>query len=110
MYFKTWVSDNVLNLSCHNYFWLLLAEQGLVGLLLFLLFIGFVLYQIQKTYHVTNSSFTKPLLASLACIMGIFLVILFFNDLIETNKNGSLFFIFLALLVKLQQLAEENEH
>ena len=110
MYFKTWVSDNVLNLSCHNYFWLLLAEQGLVGLLLFLLFIGFVLYQIQKTYHLTTSSFIRPLLASLACIMGIFLVILFFNDLIETNKNGSLFFIFLALFVKLQQLAEENEH
>lgn len=110
MYFKTWVSDNVLNLSCHNYFWLLLAEQGLVGLLLFLLFIGLILSQIQKTYHQTTSNFTKPLLAALACIMGIFLVILFFNDLIETNKNGSLFFIFLALLVKLQQFSKENEH
>jgi len=108
MYFKTWVSDNVLNLSCHNYFWLLLAEQGIVGLLLFVLFIGFVLYQIQKTYHQSQSHFAKPLLASLAAVMGIFLVILFFNDLIETNKNGSLFYIFLALLVKLQQFTNED--
>lgn len=108
MYFKTWVSDNVLNLSCHNYFWLLLAEQGLVGLNLFLLFIGYVLYLIQKIYHQTECQFSRQLIASIAAVMGIFLIILFFNDLIETNKNGSLYFIFLALLVKLQQFSEEN--
>lgn len=108
MYFKTWVSDNVLNLSCHNYFWLLLCEQGLVGLFIFILFLGYVLKVIQKTYHNTLSPFVKSLTAAMAAIMGIFIVILFFNDLIETNKNGSLFFIFLAILVRLHQFTEEN--
>jgi O-antigen ligase len=108
MYFKTWVSDNTLNLSCHNYFWLLLCEQGLVGLFLFIAFLGFVLYVIQKTYHNKQSADMKPILAALAASIGIFIIILFFNDLIETSKNGSLFFIYLAILVKLQQLTEEN--
>ncbi len=108
MYFKTWVSDNALNLSCHNYFWLLLCEQGLVGLFLFIVFLGFVLYVIQKTYHNKQSGDMKPILAALAASIGIFIIILFFNDLIETSKNGSLFFIYLAILVKIQQLTEEN--
>ena len=109
MYFKTWVSDNPLQLSCHNYLWLLLAEQGLVGLALFVIFIGLVLYYIQKVYNFSSSPYIRSFMIALTAIVGIFIVILFFNDLIETSKNGSLFFIFLALLVRLQSLSKENE-
>ena len=109
MYFKTWVSDNPLQLSCHNYFWLLLAEQGLVGLILFVIFIGLVLYYIRQVYDSSESPYIRSFMIALAAIVGIFIVILFFNDLIETSKNGSLFFIFLALLVRLQSLSKENE-
>lgn len=107
MYFKTWVSDNPLNLSCHNYFWLLLCEQGLVGLFLFVFFIGYVLFIIQRTYHSEGAENMRAMLSAVACIMGIFIVILFFNDLIETSKNGSLFFIFLAILIKMEQFSKK---
>jgi O-antigen ligase len=86
-----------------------LAEQGLVGLILFVIFIGLVLYYIQQVYDSSASPYIRSFMIALAAIIGIFMVILFFNDLIETSKNGSLFFIFLALLVRLQSLSKENE-
>lgn len=106
MYFKTWVSDNPLNLSCHNYFWLLLAEQGLVGLAFFIILLGYILFLLQKLYFSTTNKEYQQLILALTAGFGIFIVILFFNDLIETNKNGSLFFIFIALIIKLQSWIE----
>jgi O-antigen ligase len=105
MYFKTWVSDNPLQLSCHNYFWLLLAEQGVVGVILFIIFLGFILYYIQKIYSNTKDETALSMSKMLAVCMGVYLVILFFNDLVETSKNGSLFFIFIALLIRSHQLS-----
>lgn len=105
MYFKTWVSDNPANLSCHNYFWLLLAEQGIFGLFIFIFFIGCILFYIQKLHSSTSDMELKPLLKMLAVCIGIYLVILFFNDLIETSKNGSLFMIYIALLIRIHQLS-----
>lgn len=101
LYFKTWVSDNPLNLSCHNYFWLLLAEQGIIGSILFVFFIGFLMYSIQRLYHISKDSFTKNIILSIGATLGILIVILFFNDLIETSKIGSIFFILIAILIKL---------
>jgi len=110
MYFKTWVSDNPLNLSCHNYFWLLLAEQGVVGVLLFVLFIGFILYYLQKIYHSTQDKSLKSFTGGILVCIGIFIVILFFNDLVETSKNGSIFFILIALLIRIHQLSIQEKN
>jgi O-antigen ligase len=110
MYFKTWVSDNPLNLSCHNYFWLLLAEQGVFGVILFVIFIGLILYYIQKIYKETKDKDLKSMVQMMAVCMGIYLVILFFNDLIETSKNGSLFFIIIALLIRIHMLSNTTKN
>jgi O-antigen ligase len=108
LYFKTWVSDNPLNLSCHNYFWLLLAEQGLVGCILFVFLLGYILYLAQKLYHTSEDDFIRSMAISIGATIGIFIIILFFNDLIETSKNGSLFFIFIAILIKLKVWSQEK--
>lgn len=108
MYFKTWVSDNPLQLSCHNYFWLLLAEQGVVGVFLFIIFFGYILFYIQKIYTNSKDNISISFSKMLVVCMGIYLVVLFFNDLIETSKNGSLFFIFIALLIRIDHLSKLN--
>lgn len=109
LYFKTWVSDNPLNLSCHNYFWLLLAEQGVIGCLLFVAFIGIILYYAQRVYHSSRSVFTKNLALAIGSSIGILIVILFFNDLVETSKIGSIFLILIAILIKLNTWTTEDE-
>lgn len=102
LYFKTWVSDNPLNLSCHNYFWLMLAEQGWIGMILFLALIFLIYYYCQKNYTETKNQDYKLILIAISASFTIFLVNLIFSDLVENSKNGSLFFIILALLVRVE--------
>jgi O-antigen ligase len=108
LYFKTWVSDNPLNLSCHNYFWLLLAEQGVIGSLMFVFFIGFLLFSCQKLYSDSKDESSKQIAKIIAATFGIFCVILFFNDMVETSKNGSLFFINIAILIRLMSKSNSS--
>jgi len=97
--FKTWVSDNKEHSTVHNYFLLVLIEQGVPGLLFFLFLIAAMIYYAEKIYHRTNDTFYKS--AVMACgIMTIMIVAVnFLSDLIETDKVGSLFFLCLATLV-----------
>lgn len=99
--FKTWVSDNKEHSTVHNYFLLVLIEQGVPGLFLFLLIAGSMLYYAEKVYDRTEDKFYKA--ATLACgIMTMMIVVVnFLSDLIETDKVGSLFFLCLATLVSI---------
>jgi O-antigen ligase len=107
--FYTYVSDNPEMSSTHNYFLMVLCEQGIIGFLLFssisimLLLIGSRLYnglQDEQYRHL-----------AMACTIS--LVILYFhlmlNDLIETDKVGSLFFITMAVLVRLDQWSKQSK-
>lgn len=108
LYFMTWASG-LYNISCHNYFLLMLSEQGYVGMILFMLFIGYILHRCQKLYNHSKSKYQKDLSKSIVFFIGIFLVILFFNDMVETNKNGSLYFIFLALIARLDKWIADDK-
>jgi O-antigen ligase len=97
--YKTWVSNNKDHSTVHNYFLLLLCEQGIPGLLIFiaLLFAGF--YYAQKIYHNATDPVFKTTAITLGAILGIITTVNFLSDLIETDKIGSLFFIGLGMLV-----------
>ena len=97
--FKTWVSDNKEHSTVHNYFLLVLIEQGVPGLLFFLLIVGSMLYYAEKIYNRTEDRFYK--ITAMACgVMTMMIVAVnFLSDLIETDKVGSLFFLCLATLV-----------
>ena len=99
--FKTWVSDNKEHSTVHNYFLLVLIEQGVPGLLFFLFIVGTMLYCAEKIYHRTEDKFYK--VTALACgVMTMMIVsVNFLSDLIETDKVGSLFFLCLATLVSI---------
>lgn len=99
-HFHTWVSDNRLNLSCHNYFLLMIAEQGYIGFILFYLFNILFLFYIEKYYHQSNNLIHKRIILTIGASYIILLVNLLFSDLIETAKNGFFFYFLIALLIR----------
>jgi O-antigen ligase len=97
--FETYVSDNLEQSTVHNYFLLVLDEQGVPGLLIFLV-LSFVLFKYgQRIYHETKDKNEKTwIMAVLLCLVAIY-INTFLNDLIETIKAGVLFFMSIAFLV-----------
>jgi O-antigen ligase len=97
--FKTWVSDNKDRSTVHNYFLLLTIEQGLPGLIIFLILAGAMLFYAQHLYHTLNDNFYKQIAMACGSIVVMLLTVNFLSDLIETDKVGSLFFLCLGLLI-----------
>ena len=97
--FKTWVSQNKEHSTVHNYFLLLVVEQGAVSLLLFLLLIGTAFGYAQNIYKRTTDVFWKHCVTAIAIILVMQCIVNFLSDLIETDKVGSVFYMCLAALV-----------
>ncbi|MGN6399401.1 MAG: hypothetical protein ACTHMD_03040, partial [Flavisolibacter sp.] len=97
--FKTWVSKNEEHSTVHNYFLLLIIEQGFVGLLLFLLLLGSLFWYAQKIYHRTREQFWKTTIAAVSAILVMICTVNFLSDLIETDKVGSVFYLSVAVLI-----------
>jgi O-antigen ligase len=91
--FKTWVSNNGEHSTVHNYFLLVTIEQGIPGLILFLLLAGAILYYSQHLYHRMKDIFYKKIAMTTGVIVVMILTVNFLSDLIETDKIGSLFFL-----------------
>ena len=97
--FKTWVSDNKDHSTVHNYFLLIAIEQGIPGLLFFIVLLGAMLYYAQYLYHRVKDLFYKTITIAIGVILTMIIVVNFLSDLIETDKIGSLFFLCLASLI-----------
>lgn len=99
--FETWISENEEQSGVHNYFLMMLVEQGIVGLLLFVgLLIAIFTYG-TKQYHQMKDSFSKSwMMASLLSMIAI-TVNLVFSDMIEVDKTGSFFFLNMAIMILL---------
>ncbi len=100
-YYKTWVSANTEQSTVHNYMLLLLTEQGIPALVLYLLLIGVALYKVQKLYH----KYTIPILKSIVLCVGVVLCMVvtlnMLSDLIEADKIGSLYYLCLGCIIVL---------
>jgi O-antigen ligase len=97
--FKTYVSDNREHSTVHNYFLLVLVEQGIAGALLFVSLLAFIFWYAQKVYQRSNEKFWKVVAATVASIMVMQCVINFLSDMIETDKVGSVFYLCIAALI-----------
>ncbi|HLO37711.1 MAG TPA: O-antigen ligase family protein, partial [Lacibacter sp.] len=108
--FKTWVSSNEEKSSVHNYFLLIAIEQGLPGLVLL---IGLLIYMFAvavKAYHTLRDPFERSLAMLCAVVLSMIVTLNLLSDLIETDKIGSLYFIILGLLIRLQvKVNEQNK-
>jgi Ca2+/Na+ antiporter len=73
-------------------------EQGIPGLIIFLILLGSMLYYSQFLYHRIRDNFYKHVAITTGVILMMITVLNFFSDLIETDKIGSLFFLCLVIL------------
>jgi len=99
--FKTYVSDNPEKSTVHNYYLLVLIEQGIAGLLLLLSIIVITLVKAQRLFH---SDLPPPYKYIVMASIMSFVVLLannFLSDLVEVDKTGSLFFMNIALIISL---------
>jgi O-antigen ligase len=107
--FRTYVSRNLEHSTTHNYFLLMLVEQGWPAMILYAALILVFFAVAQKTYYRFKDKFYKQ------CTMGITLLFAagfinnFFSELLETHKVGALFYLAIGILVVLDQKSREME-
>lgn len=108
--FYTYVSDNPEQSTTHNYFLMIFCEQGILGFLLFTILYIWAIVKSSHLYLVLKDPRHKALSIGCALSLIALLVHLALNDLIETDEIGSLFFITIALIVKLDYWKKEESN
>lgn len=97
--FRTYVSDNPDKSGIHNYYFMCQVEQGVIGLLIVLgLFIFTILYG-ESLFHRLQDPKEKSIVISCTLTIIILAALLLMNDLLETDKLGSFFYLCLSVLV-----------
>ncbi len=106
--YQTYVSGNPEKSGIHCYYLMVFVEQGFLGFLFFLLLTFYVLVKGEVIYHETKLPWRRAviLFAMLSIIVIDALCII--NDLIETDKIGSFFFMNMALLVNMDLANQED--
>ncbi len=102
--FRTYVSDNEEQSGIHNYFLMILVEQGVPGLFFFLFF-SFVLFaKGEEIYHRQKDEQSKHMVMSAILSLSILYSLLVINDMVEADKIGVIYFFCVGLLVKFDLL------
>ena len=99
--FKTYVSDNPEKSTAHNYFILVLVEQGIIGLLIFLLLTATIFIYAEKLYHKCNQKADKLWILAIIMSLAALYVNNSLSDMIETDKVGTFYFMSIAMLAVL---------
>jgi len=99
--FRTYVSNNEERSGMHNYFLMLTVEQGIIGVIIFLALWLYALLRAERLAHTHESVSGRRLAAVVYMTMISIGLVHLLNDLIETDKVGTFFFVSLALLVLL---------
>jgi O-antigen ligase len=99
--FTTYVSDNPERSGIHNYYLMTLVEQGIPGLIIFLLLLFTALTYGERIYHRAKDPRHRHIaMMAILCII-IISVMQLINDLLETDKVGPFFFMSLAMLINI---------
>jgi len=106
---KTYVSDNKGKSGIHNYFLMILVEQGIPGLFFFLLFSFILFAKGEQIYHRQHDEQSKHIVMSAILSLAIIYSLLVINDMVESDKIGVIFFFCAGLLVKYDFKAGEEE-
>lgn len=106
--FTTWVSDNEDNSTVHDYPLLVLIEQGFVGLAIFVFMILYVLYFAQSLMRRVESPQQRLLLNCAVFALVALLFNLLLADLMEVDKNGTVFFMSIAIIIGVDIATKEK--
>ncbi|GLR18895.1 O-antigen ligase family protein [Portibacter lacus] len=100
--FVTYVSDNPDKSGIHNYFLMTMVEQGVIGLLVFIIFLFTAIICGSSLYHQIMDPQMKALVMAATISIILIAVTVLINDLIEAIKVGGMFFIAMAIIVREQ--------
>lgn len=98
--FETYISDNEERSTVHNYFLLILVEQGAIGLAIFVLLTMYIFLDGNKRYQETKDREKRTILILLQSMVAIY-VNLLLSDMLESDKVGTIYFMIIGLLVAL---------
>ncbi len=102
--FQTYVSHNPEKSGIHNYYLMILVEQGIIGFLVFMVLTFFALFKGEQIYHESTNKERKIIvMMALLCIIVIDALLLI-NDMLEIDKVGPFYFMSLAILVNMDNL------
>jgi O-antigen ligase len=107
--FSTYVSDNPEKSGVHNYYLMTLLEQGVIGLLIFLFLIYYAIICGERIYHESTGRKRKDLVMATLLSMIIIDSFLLMNDMIETDKIGSFFFLNMAIIIIIDLLNKKEK-
>lgn len=107
--FRTYVSDNPEQSTAHNTFLLHLAEQGLPGFLILLIFMVYVLLWPQRLFHRCRNPEIRALIVATGASLFIIIFHLLLNELLALDKIGAFFFIGLAVLLRLEETVDSQQ-
>ncbi len=102
--FRTYVSDNPEKSGVHNYYLMIMVDQGIPGFIIFLILTFAALIIGERVYHETIPIERKRMVMTILLSLIIIDAFLLINDMIETDKVGSFYFINLALLINFDLL------
>jgi len=105
---KTYVSDNEGRSGIHNYFLMVLVEQGIPGLFFFLLFSFILFAKGEEIYHRQRDMHSRHIVMSAILSLAIIYSLLVINDMVESDKIGVIYFFCAGLLVKYDMKARED--
>ena len=86
----------------------MLVEQGIPGMLLFIALSFYALIRGERIYHELKDPTWKGIVMGVLLSCVVINAFLLINDMIETDKMGSFFFIGLAVLIN-ADLANKKE-
>ncbi len=96
--FQTYVSDNPEKSTAHDYFILVLSEQGFIGLAIFIFLTAVIFIYGEKIYHRIQEEEDKRIVLGVLMVFAMVYINLLLSDMMESDKVGPFFFIGLALL------------
>ncbi len=96
--FETYISDNEERSTVHNYYLLMLSEQGWPGLIIFVLitFVAFIYGE--YIYYKMQAPEDRRAVMILLLVMFSIIINLILSDMLESDKVGPFFFMVLAML------------
>ena len=96
--FETYISDNEERSTVHNYYLLMLAEQGWIGLIIFLLVTFTVFIYGEYIYYKMVARENKRAVMIMLLVMFSIIINLLLSDMLESDKVGPFFFMVISML------------
>lgn len=107
--FSTYVSDNPEKSGIHNYYLMTALEQGVIGLVIFLVLIYTTIIYGEQVYHQSKNRKRKDIVMATILSTIIIDAFLLMNDMIETDKVGSFFFFNIAIITIIDLFNKKEE-